>query len=249
MKRFVRSILIQLIIFSISLTAIGCVEKTSPVEDFEYEIKDGYVIITGYKGVEREIYVPSIIDSRPVTIIGESAFAEYDMTSIVLPDTIVVIEEKAFKECVCLEKVVFSDSLEKIDKYAFYECTSLKKIDFPQSLKDIREFTFSYCESLEEVELPDGLEHLRNSSFANCDSLKMLNIPENTDLHIYLGETSHPIAGTFATFTCPLGTVTHSLRDSITPYSTILSFKEGSKAYEQVISCIGYEKYLVVEVQ
>lgn len=249
MKRFVKGFLIQLIIFSISLIAIGCVEKTSPVEDFEYEIEDGYVIITGYKGVEREIYVPSEIAARPVTVIGENAFAEYDMISIVLPDTIEVIGEKAFKECVCLEKIVFSDSLERIDKYAFYECTSLKEIDFPQSLKDICEFAFSDCESLEKVELPDGLEHLGKSSFADCYSLKMLNIPENTNLHIYLGETSHPIAGTFVTFACPIGTVTHSLGDTIDPYSTILSFKEGSKAYKQLIDCIGYEKYLVVELQ
>lgn len=83
----------------------GCGTPTSsPIEDFSYEFKDGEVTITGYIGTDREIVIPDTIEDRPVTVIGEKAFQGYDMTSIIIPNTITIIQKRAFDDCKRLEK-------------------------------------------------------------------------------------------------------------------------------------------------
>ena len=242
-RKFVVLLLLALVLL---LSVFGCSAKSSPIEDFEYEIEDGNVIITEYIGVDRKIIIPSKIEGRPVSTIGEYAFSEYDLTSITFPKTVTCIEEFAFSDCVCLEKIVFSNGLEEIGRYAFDGCDSIKKIDLPETVKIISEFAFAHCESLEDVKLPSNLEQMRNSCFYSCESLKTLHIPDNVDLNITKGSTQHIIAGSFTSFTSPVGQITHMSSSSVTPFPTTLVVKSGSSAHQQVIK---YENYLCIEVK
>lgn len=42
--------------------------------DFQYEINNGEVTLTGYSGTNKDVVIPSEIDGLPVTVIGNSAF-------------------------------------------------------------------------------------------------------------------------------------------------------------------------------
>ena len=91
-------------------------QKSSPIEDFLYELKDGEATIIGYIGTDLEIVIPSEIEGRPVTKIGynsddkKGAFKGYDMTSIVIPEGVEYINEYAFDSCKMLEKISLPDS-------------------------------------------------------------------------------------------------------------------------------------------
>ena len=130
--------------------------RETPAEDFRYEMVDGEVIITGYTGAEREIHVPAEINDRPVTQIAEQAFYEYDMTSIVLPDSVMVIAPNAFASCMCLKNVTLPDSQLRIEGGAFYECDALENVILPNSLAYIGDSAFGYCDNLKELVLPGG---------------------------------------------------------------------------------------------
>lgn len=131
---------------------------SSPVEDFAYELKDGYAVITGYKGTDFEISIPQKIEGRPVIAIGENAFLDYDLTSIVIPEGVKEIGKEAFRSCKCLTKVELPDTLNIIGRFAFDNCEALEKIELPKSLELIRCGAFSSCDSLREIRLFAGLE-------------------------------------------------------------------------------------------
>lgn len=156
MKKIITLILSISIISILCLSLCSCGQKASPVEDFEYEFNDGTVTITGYTGTDLEIVIPDTIEERPVTVIGEKAFQEYDMTSIIIPNTLTLIEERAFDDC-----------------------KQLEKIDIPDSVTEISYYAFCGCENLKEVNLGSGLKRIGQSAFMSCDLLKSIHIPQN----------------------------------------------------------------------
>lgn len=244
MKKWICTILCTLIAV---MGFCGCADKSSPAEDFEYEMVDGEVIITNYIGTDLEIVVPSEINGRPVTVIGEEAFAEYDMKRITLPDSVVKIEGYAFCNCVCLTSVSLSDNLEIIDDGAFSGCVVLEDIKFPRSLKKINGYAF-YRNGFKEVTLPKTLEFLGAHSFARCDNLTSLVIPDNTKIEIgvnnegagqvcYVTFFDSPVGGSNTT-TYYDGAATGSEEFSKLPTAVVVS--AGSYAHEQVRPYEGY---------
>ncbi len=207
-----RKILIILILLISLFQLCGCqnnvpdasqtVPDASPVEDFNYVLKDGEAHITGYTGTDQEIVIPAEIENRPVTTICDSAFMKYDLVSIYIPDSVKKIERAAFSQCKLLTDVRLSSNLETIGDSAFascqalteitipskvsmlpdncfYNCTSLKKINLPNGLTTIGEGTFMKCTALSEISLPTSLKKLDEGSFAGCKSLKRITLPDN----------------------------------------------------------------------
>ena len=152
-----KTIAFLLTAISICLCFVGCGTTTSsPIEDFSYEFKNGEVTITGYIGTDLEIVIPDTIEDRPVTVIGENAFQGYDMTSVIIPNTITLIKDRAFDDC-----------------------KQLEKIDIPDSVTEISYWAFCGCENLKEVNLGNGVKSIDQGAFVSCDSLKSIHIPEN----------------------------------------------------------------------
>ena len=173
MKRFV---CVFSVICLLALGLAGCGGGAgipeSPAEDFSYEMQDGQIVITGYTGTDREIRVPAKINDRPVRVIGEEAFAGYDMTYISLPDSVSAIVDGAFENCVCLEKIDLSENVLMMGKRVFSGCVGLKSIELPKQLARLGTAAFMGCTSLESVDLPATLFVLEEDVFSGCSSLK-----------------------------------------------------------------------------
>lgn len=83
-------------------------QAESPVEDFEYVIEDDEVTITKYTGEGGNVVIPSQIEGKDVTAIGDMAFYEcVTLIVVVIPVTVVYIGEMAFYGCVNLYAVYF----------------------------------------------------------------------------------------------------------------------------------------------
>lgn len=105
--------------------------------DFRYDYydDDGNLCIRAYVGNATDIVVPSSINGKSVTVIGDSAFGENDkIKSVVIPEGVKTINAYAFMECPNLTSVTLPNSLTYIDTCAFYEDANLTDITIPESV-------------------------------------------------------------------------------------------------------------------
>lgn len=140
--------------------------------DFTYSENSGNIILTKYNGTETAPEIPSTLDGKTVTAIGESCFAgNISVKKIVIPDGITDIGDYAFECCSHLESVVFPDSLKTIGEGSFSACTKLSAVELPENTEVIKKGAFLYCQSLKSLELPKGIRELGNFAFSNCSSI------------------------------------------------------------------------------
>ncbi|MBQ7446183.1 MAG: leucine-rich repeat protein [Clostridia bacterium] len=98
-------------------------------EDFDYEIKDDFVIIKEYKGTGDTVVIPEKIEGLKVLMIDDGAFKEKPVTEVYVPKYVEVIGENAFKGCDKLETLFLSDSVISMDDTAFDSCENLKTLN------------------------------------------------------------------------------------------------------------------------
>ena len=78
------------------------------------------------------------------------------LKSIVFPEGLETIGERAFQECTSLAEVELPRGLETTGECAFIFCTNLKKIKFSLGLLEVGDQAFDYCKNITEVHFPDG---------------------------------------------------------------------------------------------
>ena len=145
-------------------------------EDFEFEISDdGTAAITKYKGSDAEVTIPSEIDGKSVTSIGE--------------ETIMYIGgDYAFSCCESLTSVTIPDSVTSICSNAFWDCKSLTSVTIPDSVTSIGANVFYGCESLTDVYYGGSQEQWarvvvddHNESLRNADMHFNSKTPDTPD--------------------------------------------------------------------
>ena len=65
-----------------------------------------------------------------VETIGREAFSGVELKTIVIPDSVKKIDNRAFKDCYTLERVVIGKNVVEIGQRAFFGCTRLKELVF-----------------------------------------------------------------------------------------------------------------------
>ena len=159
--------------------------------------------------------------------IRKYAFKGSGLTEITIPDSVIEIEDSAFRECANLSKVTLGERVKTLGQYTFYKCPVLSGIALPDSLTTmgiycfaecdklatvtfgtgltkIPSYAFNLCQSLTKIELPYRLQTVYANAFTNCTSLTEVTIPRNTG-SIASNAFSYPtkmtvygIAGTYA---------------------------------------------------
>ena len=108
-------------------------------------LDNGTLEIVEYAGNISEYVVPSEIDGKAITVIGEYAYYDCnELTSVVIPNSVTDIEHCAFKSCDNLTSVTIPDSVKSIGSYAFDGCISLKTVTIPANVSDIGDQAFGY---------------------------------------------------------------------------------------------------------
>lgn len=105
-------------------------------ENFAWmETEDGGIAITAYLDKEAaNVVIPAEIDGKPVTVLKEQSFLNLkNLETVVLPDTLELIEWGAFSYCTQLKSlhipagVTSLCSAESIEGASFFDCTALKE--------------------------------------------------------------------------------------------------------------------------
>ena len=85
---------------------------------YTYNAVTGFMIITGYTGGSLDIIIPPTISGRPVVSLGQGAFHNRQLTSVVIPDSVTSIQTAAFLGN-RLTSVTIPDSVTLIGHQAF----------------------------------------------------------------------------------------------------------------------------------
>lgn len=121
----------------------------------------------------------SIVLPDGLQLIRDRAFLSCSgLSSVTLPNGLQTIGEAAFLGCKSLSSVTLPDGLQTIGKEAFADCYSLSSVSFPDGLQTIDYEAFWDCTSLSSVSLPDGLQTIGEEAFKYCSSLTSVSLPE-----------------------------------------------------------------------
>ena len=142
---------------------------------------NGNHIITYYYGFDKpvgDLVIPSTVTHNDtiytVTRIDFSAFYECsDITSVVFPNTLTFIGQRAFLSCHGITgEVVIPDSVTIIGVNAFFYCDGITSVVFGSGLQEIRDYSFAQCYALEHISnLPETLTVLDDGAFDRCGNL------------------------------------------------------------------------------
>ena len=100
----------------------GSVGEEVVLCEYTYRLENGYAILTSYRGSAREVVIPAAVDGYLVVGLGDRMFADCDVLSVTLPQTV-----------------------ERLGWFTFYGCKNLQKVVLPSGVKNIGYASFDGC--------------------------------------------------------------------------------------------------------
>ena len=155
---------------------------------------DNKVTITGcHKSSKGAITIPSEIDGKPVTSIGDSAFEDCTgLTSIMIPNSVTSIGDGAFCRCTGLTSITIPNSVTSIGSWAFEICTSLTSINVASgnnyysdnngvlfNKKKTELIRYPEGKSQTSYTIPNSVTSIGDGAFWNCTGLTSITIPNS----------------------------------------------------------------------
>ncbi|MBQ8452390.1 MAG: leucine-rich repeat domain-containing protein [Prevotella sp.] len=140
------------------------------------------------------------------TKIGDNAFANSGLTSIIIPANVTTIGttpftgcsamteatvncalvKGMFSGCSALKKVILGDDVTKIPD-EFFKGTALEEFTISSSITDIGSGAFENCTKLTSITIPDNVTSVQPSAFAGCTGLTSVTYsgtPKVTDIYV-----------------------------------------------------------------
>lgn len=179
-KKLLTGIFTILAAMSLSVSVFALTEG-----DWEFQLLDNEVTITGYLGEGGDVVIPSTIFGATVTKLdfGSTENTLYAATSITFPSTLKeissAITHNYSSSSETLTKIVIPEGVEVIGEYTFYDCRNLSDVQLPSTIKEIQSRAFSNT-AIKSINLPDNLEKLGERAFSNS-ALTEVYIPAISD--------------------------------------------------------------------
>jgi hypothetical protein len=180
---------------NVKITSLGQNES-----DFYYEIDNGKIIITGYRGSVKDVVIPEKINNmfvtkidsfaferkgltsvripNSVTEIKTDAFANNQLTSVIIPNSVTIIKDGAFRDNK-LTSLTIGNSVNEIEggyKGAF-ENNQITSVIIPNSVKKIGRDAFKN-NRLTSLTIGNSVTHIETDAFKN-NQLTSITIPKS----------------------------------------------------------------------
>lgn len=108
----------------------------------------------------------------------------YKIKNIIIPKTIEIIKQDAFRNCNQLESITINSTKEEntgviIGDTAFFNCSNLKKVIINGNVKSIGMYAFGNCKNLSNVEIYGNVEKIKMHAFQECNNKFVMKIIGN----------------------------------------------------------------------
>lgn len=126
--------------------------------------------------------IPELLDGKIVTRLGYTMDAEKEPDSDYIPNLFGVAVEDyhnvdgSSEEVKGIETLVIPDSVNMIQTAAFSGMDSLKTVQIPDDVESVESIIFYGCDQLKTVQLPKNLKELNASAFRGCPKLRNLKL-------------------------------------------------------------------------
>jgi photosystem II stability/assembly factor-like uncharacterized protein len=148
------------------------------------EIDLSGVYIAAYTGTEGTYGTTSTV--YPAGELPQYAFynnatstGEGNLTSVVLPSSIISIGSYAFEGCSGLTTMNIPSTVTSINNSAFEGCTSLNSVNIPSSAITIGDAAFNACSALTAISIPSSVTSIGNAAFYGCTGINTINVPSS----------------------------------------------------------------------
>lgn len=123
------------------------------------------------------LFVPALVNDdfnirESVCEIGASSFFRCNIKEISLPNSVTIISDNAFENCIELQQIVIPSSVLKIGMEAFSGCENLQSIELSPSISNIEQGVFYNCKNLETIKIPSSISSIKENAFMGCANLK-----------------------------------------------------------------------------
>jgi len=178
------------------LPVVSLLLSIAPAEaQFTFTTNNGAITITGtyvtYGGHGIALTIPSSTNGYPVTGIGTGAFSLYNMTSLLVPDSVTNIGIGAFSGS-SMTNISLGSGVLNIGPSAFSGCEGLRNILIPNNVKNLGSSAFVNCANLTNVILGTGITSISPNVFQNCTGLRTVTLPNGL---ISIGEEAFQNSG------------------------------------------------------
>ena len=151
----------------------------APAEIKNYQIRNGTKIICDVAFPNVVDIDSDLVDTGHGVASVETEIWGSELSSIIIPNSIIAIGVDAFSECERITSLVIPNSVKSIGECAFSHCSRIKSIEFSEGLINIGDSAFSRCSQISYVSLPDSIRNIGRSAFSGCSNLEEINIPKN----------------------------------------------------------------------
>lgn len=103
-------------------------------------------------------------------------FYSTSVETVTFGDKVESIGKYLFQNCKNLKSVVLPESVKLVEESAFQGCTGLTSVEMAK-VALIHKNAFNGCTSLENVKVGDAARVLENGAFQGCSSIKSINLP------------------------------------------------------------------------
>ncbi len=160
-------------------------------EEYRYrELEDGTLEITGYKGKDSELVIPSEINEKRVTSIGKNAFWGCSgLTQISIPESVTSLGGWAFNGCSGLTEIIVDSNNpayasqngilydKKREQLMYCPVGKKGKISIPEGVTSIEGVAFAGCSGLTQISIPESVTSIGGWAFRGCSGLTQIRIP------------------------------------------------------------------------
>ena len=158
----------KVIVLSDALCAVG---------DYVFAMVDGVNVLSKYIGNDTDLVFPESCNGENY-VIAEGLFENNTaITSVVIPNSVTSIGERAFCYCSALTSVTIGSGVTSIGNYAFYSCSGLTSITIPNSVTSIGDGAFYDCTGLTSVTIGNRVTSIGDEAFYSCSGLTSITIP------------------------------------------------------------------------
>ena len=123
------------------------------------------------------IYLPESYNDKPVTEIGENAFAyNSDVKNLIIPDGYKTISSGAFMQCTNLTSIIIPDTIESLGDSVFLDASCLELVNH---VYYVGNWAIKSDKQATTITLREGTIGLAPSAFEGEDDIKQITLPES----------------------------------------------------------------------